>query len=128
MKKLALYSILISAIRDCQAKHRLKFSLSMRKPYLPLARFLVELGIINGFMVDDHRLHIFVRYYSNGAPVISMLKKPALSSRRIYIRAENRYPVNRPFKLIILTTTKGLMLQTTARFLGIGGRSLFEIN
>lgn len=127
MQKLSLYLILISAIRDCQVKNRLKFSLTMRKPYLPLARFLVELGVINGFLILNGRLQVFVRYHTNGVPVISLVKKPGLNSRRVYVKVKNRYPLNRPFKLVILTTSKGLMLQTTARFLGIGGRSLFEI-
>jgi ribosomal protein S8 len=128
MKKLSLYFILLSSIKDCQAKHRLKFSLIFRKPYIPLVRFLVELGVINGFYVTNKRLYVFVRYFTIGAPIIQTLQKPGLNNRRVYLRAQIRHPINRPFRLVIMSTTKGFMLYTTARFMGLGGRSIIEIN
>jgi len=119
--------ILVSGIQDCSAKNRRSFSLPMRKAYLPLARILVELGLINGFSVLAQRLQVFVRYFVNGTPVITLVKKPGLSSRRVYFNTENRHPIERPFRLVIVTTTKGLMVLTSARMLGIGGRVLLEI-
>jgi len=128
MKKISLYSIVLSNIRDCQRKHRLRFSLAFRKAYIPFVRFLVELGIINGFFIAERRIYIFVRYYANGAPLIETVQKPGLNNRRFYVRSQVRHPLYRPFKVIILSTTKGFMPYATARFMRLGGRSIFEIN
>src|SRR3569623_466729 len=112
MKKISLYAIVLSNIRDCQAKHRVRFSLALRKAYIPFVRFLVEIGVINGFFITNGRLHVFVRYYVTGAPFIETIQKPGLYNRRIYFNAQMRHPLYRPFKVIILSTTKGFMPYT----------------
>jgi ribosomal protein S8 len=120
------FNSLISSIRDCQQKHRLSFSLYLKKSFTPLIRFLTEFGFIAGYSVYSNRLFVFVRYHANGTPLLQYVEKPAFNARRIAISLGVINPLNRPFKLVIISTSRGLLLQPTACFLKIGGRVLFR--
>jgi ribosomal protein S8 len=128
MNKSSIYFMLLSNIRDVQQKNRKKFSIAFRQAYLPLLRFLTETGFINGFFIAEFRIHIFVRYYANGLPVISKITKFGLNKRRLTFQLKTPDVVHRPYKTAVISTTKGLMLEPQARLLKIGGLLVFGIN
>lgn len=126
MRTLPGINLLVSSIMDCQSKHRLSFSLYSKKNYIPFIRFIAELGAISGYQLNLSRLFVFVRYYPNGAPLLQYVEKPALNGRQISFRLNFAYPFSRPFKVMVVSTAKGFLLQSTAYFLRLGGRSIFN--
>jgi ribosomal protein S8 len=127
MRSVPGFITLISLVKDCQTKHRLSFSVPFRQIYTPFIRFLVELGIVIGFTIKNGRLLVYVRYSNIGLPVLQNIDKPALSDRRIAFKIKLAYPLSRPFDIIIISTTKGLLVYPAACYLRTGGRVLFKI-
>jgi ribosomal protein S8 len=127
MRSVPGFITLISLVKDCQSKHRLSFSTPFRKIYTPFIRFLVELGVVMGFAIKKRHLLVYVRYSNTGLPLLQNIDKPALSDRRIAMRIKLAYPLSRPFGIIIISTTKGLLVYSSACYLRIGGRVLFKI-
>ena len=126
MRTLPGINLLISSIMDCQSKHRLSFSLLSKKNYVSFIRFIADLGIITGYQLTLSRLYIFVRYCPDGEPLLQYAEKPALNGRQISFRLSLAYPFSRPFKVMVVSTSKGFLLQSTAYFLRLGGRSMFN--
>jgi small subunit ribosomal protein S8 len=92
-------------------------------------------GFIQGFQkistTSGFQIQIFLKY-ANHKAVITKIKKVSLQSRRIYISKPTSLSLNGNdsapcFGIKILSTSKGIISEHDAFFLGIGGELLCEI-
>lgn len=118
-------------IKNAQnAKHE-SVSMNYSKIKEEIARVLKEEGYIADYDVQQEDvpskklLTIDLKYYM-GKPVIDRLKRISRSGLRIYRNVKNLKPVP-GFGIEIMTTSKGIMTQATAKKLSVGGEVICEV-
>lgn len=100
--------------------------------YYQLIKLLRVEGLIRQYetVIKDGRQYLFVYLkYSNNTtqPIIRGLKRVSKPGLRVYVKS-NQIPIVLGGQgLAILSTSKGIMTNQTARELGIGGELLFYI-
>ncbi len=89
-----------------------------------VARLLAENHFIHDYkLLDDGRfgvLRLYVKYHE-GNPVIRHLERVSKPGRRTYVGAADVPRVRNGLGMAILSTSKGLVSDKTARAEGIGG-------
>jgi len=89
-----------------------------------VARLLTENHFIHDYkLLDDGRfgvLRLYVKYY-DGEPVIRNIERVSRPGRRRYVAADELPRVRNGLGMAILSTSKGLVSDRTARAEGIGG-------
>ncbi len=85
---------------------------------------LYKEGYINGFKVceQNNLIEVYLKYINN-LPVITDIKIISKPSKKIYSRVKD---LDKKSK-IVLTTSKGILMNKDAKFFNIGGKMLFQI-
>ena len=97
----------------------------MRKAVLTV---LAQEGYIADFATDEKTsgLHIQLKYY-RGEPVIREIKRVSKPGWRVYTSVEKMPLVRNGLGIFILSTSKGVMSDATARKQNVGGEILCEV-
>ncbi len=120
---------------------RIRNALAVRKtevviPYSRL-KFLIANVLEEGRWVESIEkiegspaasIRIILRYEESGLPTIQTLKRISSPGRRVYTGHDNLPRVLNNYGIAIVSTSQGIMTNTQARKLGIGGEILCEIN
>lgn len=88
-----------------------------------IAQLLADEGFISGFEVGEGpkpRITIRLKYYL-GAPVIERIDRVSRPGLRIYRAADELPKVHAGLGVAIVSTSRGLMTDRSARALGVGG-------
>jgi small subunit ribosomal protein S8 len=93
-----------------------------------IAKILKEEGFIKNFKIvtDDHRhemIRIFLKYDANRKEVIH-LRRVSKPGRRVYVGKENIPSVMSGLGFSILSTSKGILTDNSARKADVGGEVL----
>lgn len=120
-------SDMLTRIRNGQARAKIAVSMPSSNLKVAIAKNLKEEGYINNYQVSEDSgkkiLTIELKYFQ-GKPVIEMLKRVSKPSLRKY-RAGNNLPnVIGGLGTAIVSTSKGVMTDKSARAQGIGGEIL----
>jgi len=120
-------SDMFTRIRNGQSSVKQKVQMSSSKLKKSIAAVLKEEGYIEDFEVRETEnipeLTIILKYYL-GKPVIESIKRVSRPGLRIY-RGANEIPkVNGGLGTAIISTSKGVMTDSTARVAGQGGEVL----
>ena len=95
-----------------------------------IAEILKEQGYIEDFSVIDDRLQgilkLYLRYQYQRRNVIVGLKRISKPGRRVYVDKNNIPLVQRGLGIAILSTSSGVMADSEARKLGVGGEVLLS--
>ncbi len=88
-------------------------------------------GYIEGFEEQEERkgikkLIINLKYY-RGKPVIQKLKRVSKPGCRVYSSTQDLKPVYNGLGISILSTSKGILPEHTAREMGVGGEVLCHV-
>lgn len=124
-------SDLLARIRNAQlAKHdRLDVPASRLK--LEIVRLLKEQGYVKNFREIEgqpsNQIRIFLRYSTQGVPAISYLSRVSKPGRRVYRGAGDLQPVRNGLGVAIVSTSQGLLTDSQARELRVGGEVLCEV-
>jgi small subunit ribosomal protein S8 len=117
---------MLTRIRNGQAARKQQVEMPSSKLKEAIARILLEEGYIVGYQIsEDFKpvLSISLKYYQ-GKSVISEIKRVSHPGLRIY-RGKNDLPkVIGGLGIAIISTSKGLMTDRTARAKGYGGEVL----
>ncbi len=118
---------MLTRIRNGQARAKIKIQMPSSNLKVAIAKILKEEGYINDYQVNEDSgkkiLTINLKYFQ-GKPVIEMLKRESKPSLRKY-RAGNDLPkVIGGLGTAIISTSKGVMTDKSARAQGIGGEIL----
>lgn len=96
-----------------------------------VAKVLEEEGYIAGFQVSDEgpqgTLTITLKYGPNGEPVITDLKRVSKPGLRLYAKAGEVPTVMNGLGVAIISTSKGIITDRTARKLNTGGEILCQV-
>ena len=118
---------MLTRIRNGQARVKISVTMPSSKLKVAIAAILKEEGYINGYQFDEDKskktLTVELKYF-DGKPVIEMLKRASKPSLRSY-RSHNDLPkVLGGLGTAIISTSKGVMTDKSARAQGIGGEIL----
>ena len=89
-----------------------------------IAGVLKEEGYINGFDVSGEgakkTLQVELKYFQ-GEPVIEELERISKPSRRVYVNTDDMPSVRDGLGVALVSTSKGILTDKTAREQGVGG-------
>ena len=96
-----------------------------------LAKVLKDEGYIRNYkFIKDTKqgiLRIYLKYSQNQAHAIIGIKRISKPSRRIYVKSKDIEPVLKGMGVSILSTSKGIMTDKTARRENFGGEILCNV-
>jgi len=102
------------------------------KMKVAIVRILKDEGFIKNYKINDDKrqkiLRIYLKYSEENIPAIVSLKRISKPGRRVYIKAEDLSPVLNNIGIWILSTSKGIVTNKTAKKLNVGGEVLCEIS
>lgn len=103
-------------------------------PYSKLKMAICEILKDNGYITDFFKIQdsvqgtirIILKYF-NRERVIRQMKRISKPGRRIYVNADEIPRVKSGLGIAILSTSRGIMTDKTARKLHVGGEFLFTV-
>jgi small subunit ribosomal protein S8 len=114
---------LITRLRNGQMANRLEVSVLKTNYSVLFLDLLKKEGFIRGYKFNEktpNEILVLLKYHK-GKAVIKKINKVSTSGRRIYIKVDVLWRLNHGFGCLILSTTKGLITDETARELRLGG-------
>lgn len=117
---------MLTRIRNANALRYEEVSMPTSKMKVEIASILKDEGYISNYTVDDKTLTLSLKY-DNKERVISGLKCISKPGLRVYAKAEEVPYVLNGLGIAILSTSKGIMTDKTARKENVGGEVLAYI-
>lgn len=124
-------------ISDMLTRIRNANTLKLESVKMPSSKMKVEIAKIlknEGFIVDytvkgevKKELTLKLKYAADGTRVISGLKKISKPGLRVNAKAKDIRPVLKGLGIAIISTSQGVMTDTQARTLGVGGEVIAYI-
>ena len=122
---------LITRIRNAGKSRHAETSCPASKVKGALARVLVEEGFIGGVREDTKDGHpilvLTLRYRDDGSLIIDGLKRISKPGRRVYVGADEVPRVRGGIGMSVLSTSKGVLCDRSAREARVGGEVLCEV-
>lgn len=103
------------------------------KKYLPILHILYIEGYIRGHkecwdpLLKQNIIIVDLKYRTKGEAVIENIFRISTPGRPIFSAAKTLWSLKNGKGIFILSTTKGFLVDRTARFLNLGGEVLFGI-
>jgi small subunit ribosomal protein S8 len=121
---------MLTCIRNASKAMHERLEIPSSNLKVDIVRLLKEEGYISNFrIIKDKRqgiLRIFLRY-SDRQPVILGLRRISKPGRRIYCGKDDIPKIRGGLGTAIISTSRGVMTDTQARRIGIGGEVLCAI-
>jgi len=121
---------MLTRIRNGQSADKVSVSMPFSKFKASIAQVLKDEGYIKDFSIEGEgvkkNLSIELKYYM-GKPVIDKVKKISRPGLRIYKSAEELPRVIGGLGIAIISTSKGVMTDKTARENGQGGEVICTV-
>ena len=118
---------MLTRIRNANALKNETVSMGLSKMKLSIAEILKSEGFIADFAVSGDvkkELTLTLKYSENGTRVITGLKKISKPGLRVNAPADKLPRVLNGLGIAIISTSKGVVSDKTARALGVGGEVL----
>lgn len=118
---------MLTRIRNANSLKYATVEMPSSKMKVEIAKILLEEGFVSNFEVKGDvkkQLTITLKYGVNGQRVISGLKKISKPGLRVNVPCEKLPRVLRGLGIAIISTSKGVVSDKTARQLGVGGEVL----
>ncbi len=120
----------LARIKNALARQMESVDLLSNRVVLSVCEVLKKEGFINDFKVlEDKRnmARIYLKYIGKDKPTISLLRRISKSSRRVYVRYTEIPYVMNGLGVSILSTSKGIISNKTAKKLQVGGELICEV-
>lgn len=129
---------MLTRIRNAQAIRRPEVLLPMSKMKYEIATIMKQEGWLSDVEVIKgggeknqaaafDMLKLVLKYKKSGRPVIQSIRRISKPGLRVYATKETLPRVLNNFGIAILSTSRGIMTNKSARGLGVGGEVLCEI-
>ncbi len=118
---------MLTRIRNANQLRYASVSMPSSKMKVEIARILLDEGFISDFKVEGDvkkTLTVSLKYAANGTRIISGLKKISKPGLRVNVKADKLPRVLGGLGIAIISTSKGVVSDKTARTLGVGGEVL----
>ena len=122
-------SDMITRIRNANLREKLSVAMPSSKVKVSVAKVLKDEGyILNYKVTDDEKpmLEIDLKYY-DGKPVIEEITRSSKPSLRVYSSSKDLPKVKSGLGVAIVSTSKGVMSDRSARSNGVGGEILCTV-
>ena len=120
-------SDMLTRIRNAQAVRKAAVIMPSSKLKTAIAQVLKDEGYIDGFAVHvkdgKPELEVSLRYYA-GEPVIEKIERVSRPGLRIYKGRDDIPRVMNGLGIAIISTSRGVMTDRSARATGVGGEVL----
>lgn len=97
------------------------------KMKIEILKILKKEGFIEDYEEKEKSIVVKLRYFPDGSPVITDLKRVSKPSRRVYVSYKELKPVMNGIGIAILSTPKGILTDKEAKKLKVGGELLLEV-
>ncbi|MFZ8847595.1 MAG: 30S ribosomal protein S8 [Candidatus Hydrothermia bacterium] len=97
------------------------------KMKLEILKILKKEGFIEDYEEKEKSIIVKLRYFPDGKPLITDVKRISKPSRRVYVSYKELKPVMNGIGIAILSTSKGILTDKEARKLKVGGELLLEV-
>ena len=119
---------MLTRIRNASTAKHDTVDVPASKMKIAIAQILLDEGYIKAFNVvsDDKQgsIHITLKYGPGKTPIISGLRRVSKPGLRIYASCEDMPKVMKGLGTAIISTSKGIMTDKTAREAHVGGEVL----
>lgn len=125
---------MLTRIRNAAALKKAEVVLPMSKIKFNIAKLLEKNGWITKAELVERssekgfdQLRLTLKYKTDGAPMISSVKRVSKPSRRVYVNKEELPKVLNGFGIAVISTSKGLMTNKEAHSQNLGGEVICEL-
>jgi len=122
---------MLTRVRNAQTASKLSVSMPDSKVKQAIAQVLVDEGYIESFdsELSDNKstLNIVLKYFQ-GSPVIEHIQRISRPGLRIYKDVNNLPKIQGGLGVAIISTSKGIVSESKARKLGLGGEVLCSVS
>lgn len=124
---------MLTRVRNAIQAGHLKVDVPSSKIKVGITKILKDEGFIKNFKIIDSPskqkiLRIYLKYTVDEQSAILSLSRISKPGRRVYIKAEEIKPVLNNIGIWIISTSKGLVTNKTAKKLNVGGEIICEIS
>ena len=122
-------SDMITRIRNANLREKVSVAMPSSKVKVSVAKVLKDEGYILNYKVTEDKkpvLEIDLKYY-NGKPVIEEITRSSKPSLRVYSSSKDLPKVKSGLGVAIVSTSKGVMSDRSARSNGVGGEILCTV-
>ncbi|TFL19556.1 30S ribosomal protein S8 [Jannaschia formosa] len=122
---------MLTRIRNAQLRGKSTVTTPASKLRARVLDVLADEGYIRGYEMSSDRMghptiEISLKYYE-GVPVIRELKRISKPGRRVYLGVDNVPSVRQGLGVAIVSTSKGVMSDASARSANVGGEVLCTV-
>jgi small subunit ribosomal protein S8 len=122
---------MLTRVRNAQTASKLSVSMPDSKVKQAIAQVLVDEGYIESFdsELSDNKstLNLALKYFQ-GSPVIEHIQRISRPGLRIYKDVNNLPKIQGGLGVAIISTSKGIVSESKARKLGLGGEVLCSVS
>ena len=122
-------SDMITRIRNANLREKVSVAMPSSKVKVSVAKVLKDEGYILNYKVTEDKkpvLEIDLKYY-DGKPVIEEITRSSKPSLRVYSSPKDLPKVKSGLGVAIVSTSKGVMSDRSARSNGVGGEILCTV-
>ena len=122
-------SDMITRIRNANLREKVSVAMPSSKVKVSVAKVLKDEGYIFNYKVTEDKkpvLEIDLKYY-DGKPVIEEITRSSKPSLRVYSSSKDLPKVKSGLGVAIVSTSKGVMSDRSARSNGVGGEILCTV-
>ena len=122
-------SDMITRIRNANLREKVSVAMPSSKVKVSIAKVLKDEGYILNYKVTEDKkpvLEIDLKYY-DGKPVIEEITRSSKPSLRVYSSSKDLPKVKSGLGVAIVSTSKGVMSDRSARSNGVGGEILCTV-
>ena len=122
-------SDMITRIRNANLREKVSVAMPSSKVKVSVAKVLKDEGYILNYRVTEDKkpvLEIDLKYY-DGKPVIEEITRSSKPSLRVYSSSKDLPKVKSGLGVAIVSTSKGVMSDRSARSNGVGGEILCTV-
>ena len=122
-------SDMITRIRNANLREKVSVAMPSSKVKVSVAKVLKDEGYILNYNVTEDKkpvLEIDLKYY-DGKPVIEEIMRSSKPSLRVYSSSKDLPKVKSGLGVAIVSTSKGVMSDRSARSNGVGGEILCTV-
>jgi len=122
---------MLTRIRNAQMAGIERIEMPASKVLLAMAELLKDEGYLGAVKAYNHKGHRFLRvtlrYDEEAKPIIHEIKRISKSGRRVYVGVDELPRVKNGYGVALISTSKGIMTDRTARTAQMGGEVLCTV-
>ena len=122
---------MLTRIRNGNKAKFEKVDIPLSKEKLEIAKILKQEGYIKNFKVLSEEkkgtLRVYLKYDAQNRGIINGIKRISKPGLRIYVKSKKILPVLNGFGIYIVSTPQGIIADTEAKKLNVGGELICSV-